>query len=95
MLGSALYYPHIDIDDPKWLRSAVLFWDEIKTIAPRAIRSPFQSEDTKTLWKEGYLERFRVFLNRFGFPNHFCSDSLMLAGWRPASDDRTDIKRSS
>lgn len=63
MLGSALYYPHIDIDDPKWLRSAVLFWDEIKTIAPRAIRSPFQSEDTKTLWKEGYLEPLRCDLH--------------------------------
>jgi hypothetical protein len=38
------------------------------------------------------LERFLVFLNRLGFPNHLCSDSLMLAGWRPASDDRTVIE---
>jgi len=63
MLGSALYYPHIDIDDPKWLRSAVLFWDEIKTIAPRAIKSPFQTEDTKVLCKEGYLEPLRCDLH--------------------------------
>ncbi|OIS90349.1 hypothetical protein BLA27_27280 [Brucella cytisi] len=38
------------------------------------------------------LERFRFSLNRMRFPNQFCSDSLMLAGWRPALDDRTDIE---
>jgi hypothetical protein len=63
MLGSALYYPHIDIHDPNWLRSAVLFWDEIKTIAPMAIKSPFQTKDTKALWKEGYLEPLRCDLH--------------------------------
>ncbi|MEL4378252.1 hypothetical protein [Brucella cytisi] len=39
-----------------------------------------------------WLERFRFSLNRMRFPNQFCSDSLMLAGWRPALDDRTDIE---
>jgi hypothetical protein len=63
MLGSALYYPHIDIADQNWLRTAVLFWDEIKTIAPRAIKSPFQTEDTNILWKEGYLEPLRCDLH--------------------------------
>jgi len=63
MLGSALYYPHIDIHDPAWLRSAILFWDEIKTIAPKAIKAPFQTEDTKILWKEGYLEPLRCDLH--------------------------------
>ena len=38
------------------------------------------------------LEHFRPILNREGFPNHFCSDSLMLAGRRPASDDRTLVQ---
>lgn len=38
------------------------------------------------------LERFRLFLNRLGFPNQFCSDSMMLAGWRPASHGRTVIE---
>ncbi|MCA3273367.1 MAG: hypothetical protein ING12_15375 [Roseomonas sp.] len=63
MLGSALYYPHIDIADQNWLRTAVLFWDEIKTIAPRAVKSPFQTEDTNVLWKEGYLEPLRCDLH--------------------------------
>ena len=47
MLGSALYYPHIDIHDPMWLRSAILFWDEIQTIVPSAIANPYESEDTR------------------------------------------------
>lgn len=38
------------------------------------------------------LERFLISLNRRCYPNQFCSDSLMLAGWRPASYDRTVIE---
>jgi hypothetical protein len=63
MLGSALYYPHIDIDDPKWLRSAVLFWDEIKTIAPRQVKAPYRNPDTDILWREGFLEPLRCDLH--------------------------------
>lgn len=63
MLGSALYYPHIDIDDPQWLRSAVLYWDEIKTIAPSAVRNPYNNKDTTILWKEGFLEPLRCDLS--------------------------------
>jgi hypothetical protein len=43
MLGKALYYPHIDIRDPKWLRSAVLFWDEIQSIVPPSISEPYHT----------------------------------------------------
>ena len=63
MLGSALYYPHIDIRDPNWLRAAVLFWDEIKTIAPRAISKPYENKDTDILWREGFLEPLRCDLH--------------------------------
>jgi hypothetical protein len=63
MLGSALYYPHIDIHDPKWLRSAILFWDEIKTIVPRAIKSPYKHKDTRICWQEGFLEPLRCDLH--------------------------------
>lgn len=56
MLGSGLYFPHIDISDPAWLRSAILFWDEIQTIVPSAIDRPYRSEDTQTCQKEGYLK---------------------------------------
>jgi len=63
MLGSALYFPHIDIHDPAWLRSAILFWDEIQTIAPSAIEEPYQKEDTKICQAEGYLRPLRCDLH--------------------------------
>ena len=63
MLGSALYYPYIDIADPKWLRSAILIWDEIKTIVPRAINNPYRGKDTKILWQEEFLEPLRCDLH--------------------------------
>ncbi|WP_146215515.1 DUF6236 family protein [Hoeflea marina] len=62
-MGSALYYPHIDIHDSTWLRSAILFWDEIKTIAPRAINQPYQNADTNMLWREGFIEPLRCDLH--------------------------------
>lgn len=63
MLGSALYFPHIDIHDPAWLRSAILFWDEIQTIAPSAIEEPYQNEDTRICQAEGYLRPLRCDLH--------------------------------
>jgi hypothetical protein len=51
MLGSALYYPHIDIDDPAWLRSALLFWDNIYTIKSRA--DPLQERRHSNLRQGG------------------------------------------
>lgn len=30
----ALYYPTIDIEDSEWMKTAILFWDEINTIVP-------------------------------------------------------------
>jgi hypothetical protein len=76
MLGSALYYPHIDIDDGQWLRSAVLYWDQIQTIAPTAVRKPYQNKDTNILWKEGFLEPLRCDLN---------SETLDILGRRVVS----------
>ena len=63
MLGSALYFPHIDIHDPAWLRSAILFWDEIQTIAPSAIEDPYLNMDTRTCQAEGYLRPLRCDLH--------------------------------
>src|SRR5258708_9456080 len=59
MLGTALYYPHIDIRDPVWLRSAILFWDQIQSIVPPSILRPYHSHDTRICEQEGYLRGFR------------------------------------
>ena len=63
MLGSALYFPHIDIHDPAWLRSSILFWDEIQTIVPSQIEEPYRSEDTRICSAEGYLRPLRCDLH--------------------------------
>ncbi|WP_128961942.1 DUF6236 family protein [Bradyrhizobium guangzhouense] len=63
MLGTALYYPYIDIRDSGWLRSAILFWDEIQTIAPTSIHNPYQDPDTKICEREGYLRPLRCDLH--------------------------------
>src|SRR5687768_14318212 len=59
MQGSALYYPYIDVRDPSWLRSAILFWDEIQTIVPSSISEPYHSEDTRICEQEGYLRALK------------------------------------
>lgn len=56
MLGSALYFPRIDIDDPVWLRSAILFWDDIQTIVPSEVERPYRNPDTQVCHAEGYLK---------------------------------------
>jgi uncharacterized protein DUF6236 len=59
MFGSALYYPSVDIEDGDWLRSAVLFWDDIRTIVPSRIEKPYRNKDTEICEKEGYLRPLR------------------------------------
>ena len=46
----ALYYPTIDITNDEWLKTAVLFWDEINTIVenPRQI-APLPPEQSDPL----------------------------------------------
>lgn len=69
--------------------------EAIRKVAHRPNRVQAR-KDLANLWNTSNLvrklERFRLFLNRLGFPNQFCSDSMMLAGWRPASHGRTVIE---
>lgn len=58
--SSALYYPHIDIKDEQWLRSAALFWDSIRTIVPASYRDPYSSDFARALSDEGVLTPVRV-----------------------------------
>jgi hypothetical protein len=56
----ALYYPTIDIRNEEWLKSAVLFWDEINTIVPESIGNPYQENTTQYLAGEGILKSISV-----------------------------------
>lgn len=56
----ALYYPTIDIPEEGWLKSAVLFWDEIQTIVPSSVKDPYKNRLTRTLHDRGFLTPFDV-----------------------------------
>ena len=52
----ALYYPTIDIKNEDWLKTAILFWDEINTIVPESIKNPYEENSTQYLFDEGVLK---------------------------------------
>lgn len=53
--GTAVYHPFIDIEDSTWLRNALLFWEDIRTIVPSSIEKPYRCRDTQLLSAEGIL----------------------------------------
>lgn len=59
--SKALYYPSIDIDDERWLKSAVLFWNEINTIVPETINNPYNNYSTQYLYDEEIIKP--IYLN--------------------------------
>ena len=52
---SALYYPDIDITDVSWLKSAALFWENIRTIVPEGFARPYSDPFAQELHDEGIL----------------------------------------
>lgn len=56
MLGTGLYHPTIDIEDPVWLRSAILFWNGLRTISPSSFRDPYRTDESRECAAEGYLQ---------------------------------------
>ena len=60
MPNQALFYPWIDIRDEKWLKTSLLYWDELRTIVPESIDEPYKSDSTKALADAGLLRPVRV-----------------------------------
>ena len=56
----ALHYPHIDIENSDWLKTAVLFWDSISTIVPESVRQPYRHHDSEYLASVGFLRPIYV-----------------------------------
>lgn len=56
----ALFYPTIDIKNENWLKTAILFWDEISTIVPASIDNPYQERSTQYLHDIGLLTPIEV-----------------------------------
>jgi hypothetical protein len=51
----ALYYPRIEIRDDSWLKTAILYWDEITTIVPASIPRPYSSSVGQELFEARVL----------------------------------------
>lgn len=71
----ALYYPTIDITNEEWLKTAILFWDEINTIVPSSISKPYREPSTQYLEDEGLLKPFWVDSDR-SFITELTSDTI-------------------
>lgn len=60
MPNQALFYPWIDIKDEQWLKTSLLYWDELRTIVPESIENPYKTNTTQYLHDEGILNPLRV-----------------------------------
>lgn len=56
----ALYYPWIDIRDEAWLKTALLYWDSMRTIVPASIEAPYSTETGRALQEAEFLVPLRV-----------------------------------
>lgn len=48
-MNTILYYPYIKIQDGKWLRNAILYWDKIASIVPSINYDDYHSIETEYL----------------------------------------------
>jgi hypothetical protein len=56
----ALYYPRIEVPNEGWLKTAILYWDEVKTIVPASMREPYTGRTSRALFDAGVLSPLHV-----------------------------------
>lgn len=59
-MSQALYYPWIDVRDEAWLRTALLYWDSMRTIVPESIDAPYMTDTGRALQEAEFLMPLRV-----------------------------------
>ena len=59
-MSQALYYPWIDVPDEAWLKTALLYWDSVRTIVPKSIVAPYSTGTGRALYEEEFLVPLRV-----------------------------------
>lgn len=59
-MPQALFYPWIDIRDESWLKTAVLYWDSVRTIVPEPIDMPYSTDTGRALEEAGFLVPLRI-----------------------------------
>jgi len=57
---TALYYPWINIRDESWLKNALLYWENIRTIVPESIDVPYNTETAQEAYEAGLLQPLHV-----------------------------------
>lgn len=60
-MSTVLYYPWIDVQDEAWLKSALLYWDNIQTIVPQSIERPYNNRVSMELHSANVLQP--IFVN--------------------------------
>ncbi len=60
MSDVTLYYPWIDPPKEETLKTAMLYWDEMRTIVPESIEEPYQTQATKAASDLGFLRRRNI-----------------------------------
>lgn len=56
----ALYYPRIEVPDEGWLKTAILYWDEVKTIVPASMPEPYSGGAAREMFDAGVLSPLHV-----------------------------------
>jgi hypothetical protein len=59
-MSQALFYPWIDIRDEAWLKTALLYWDSVRTIVPESIDAPYSTDTGHALEEADFLVPLRV-----------------------------------
>lgn len=59
-MTQALYYPWIDVRDEAWLKTALLYWDSVRTIVPESIEAPYSTDTGRILQDAGFLVPLRI-----------------------------------
>lgn len=59
-MSQALYYPWIDVRDESWLKTALLYWDSVRTIVPESIDAPYSTDTGRALQDANFLVPLRV-----------------------------------
>src|SRR5947199_10558265 len=56
----ALYYPRIEVPNEGWLKTAMLYWDEVKTIVPASMPDPYTGSTSQELFHARVLTPLHV-----------------------------------
>lgn len=56
----ALYYPRIEVPNEGWLKTVILYWDEVKTIVPASMSEPYTGTTARELFDAGVLSPLHV-----------------------------------